>query len=153
MPHSGGDETARRGGAVQGHDHSGEDEVVPNFPMRRGDGAGERTVVGGDRGEAVRGEGMRWLTSRVSLSAVRGRERGRGWRRLTSGDDLSAGVVARAEWAGGGPMGGSREREGGEWPRVWAGNRPSHGETKVSPFFIFIFQFLFLFLYPFLLNN
>jgi hypothetical protein len=38
MPHSGGDETARRGGAVQGHGHSGKDEAVPNFPVRRGDG-------------------------------------------------------------------------------------------------------------------
>jgi hypothetical protein len=45
MPHSGGDETARRGGAVQGRGHSGEDEAVPNFPVRRGDGVGERTVV------------------------------------------------------------------------------------------------------------
>jgi hypothetical protein len=35
-------------------------------------------VVRGDRGEAVRGEGMGWLTSGVSLSAVRGRERWRG---------------------------------------------------------------------------
>jgi hypothetical protein len=42
-------------------------------------------VVGGDRGEAVRGEGMAWLTGGVSLSAVRGRERERGWRRLASG--------------------------------------------------------------------
>jgi hypothetical protein len=46
--------------------------------MGQGDGARERTVVGGDRGEAVRGEGMGWLTGGVSLSVVRGRERGRG---------------------------------------------------------------------------
>jgi hypothetical protein len=38
MPHSGDDETVRRSGAVQGRGHSGEDEAVPNFPMRRGDG-------------------------------------------------------------------------------------------------------------------
>jgi hypothetical protein len=90
---------------MQGHGHRGEDEAVPNFPVRRGDGAGERTVVRGDRGEAIRGEGMGWLTGGVSLSAVREREQGRGWRRLASGDGLSAGVVARAEWAGGGPRG------------------------------------------------
>jgi hypothetical protein len=35
-------------------------------------------VVRGDRGEAVRGEGMGWLTGGVSLSAVHGCERGRG---------------------------------------------------------------------------
>jgi hypothetical protein len=36
--HSGGDETARRGGVVQGRGHNGEDEAVPNFAVRRGDG-------------------------------------------------------------------------------------------------------------------
>jgi hypothetical protein len=41
----------------------------------------------------------------------------------------------RAEWAGGGLRRGSRAREGGKWPRVWAGNRTSQGERKVSPFF------------------
>jgi hypothetical protein len=149
MPHSGGDETARRGGVVQGRGHSGEVEVVPNFPVRRGDGARERTVVGGDRGEAVRGEGMGWLTGGVSLSAVRGRERGRGWRRLASGDGLSAGVVAHTEWA---ERGRSREREGGVAAGVGRESAQPWGEKGFS-FFIFIFQFLFLFLYPFLLNN
>jgi hypothetical protein len=152
MPHSGGDETARWGGAVQGHGHSGEDEVVPNFPVWRGDGAEERTVVGGDRGEAVRGEGMGWLTGRVSLSVVRGRERGRGWRRLASGDGLSAGVVARVEWAGGGPRGGEAARARGDWPRRGPGIGPARGEKGFS-FFIFIFQFLFIFLFHFLLKN
>jgi hypothetical protein len=64
MPHSGGDETARRGGAVQGRGHSGEDEAVPNFPMRRGDGV---------RGW---GEGM-------------GRERGR-WSEVTAAKSYAA---------------------------------------------------------------
>jgi hypothetical protein len=140
MPHNGDDETTRWGGAVQGCGHSGEDEVVPNFFVRRGDGARERTVVGGDRGEAVRGEGMGRLTGGDGVSAVRARARARG-RRLTSGDGVSVGAVARAEWAGGGR---SRARRGG--------NRPSQGERKGSPF-LFIFQTLFLFLYPFLLNN
>jgi hypothetical protein len=31
MPHSGGDETARRGGAVQGRGHNGEDEAVQGW--------------------------------------------------------------------------------------------------------------------------
>jgi hypothetical protein len=60
MPHSGDDETAQRGGVVQGRGHSGEYGAVPNFPVRRGDGRGDgarkRTVAGGDRGKAVRGE-------------------------------------------------------------------------------------------------
>jgi hypothetical protein len=140
MPHSGGDETARRGGAVQGRGHSGNDEVVPNFPVRRGDGAEERTVVGGDRGEAVRGEGVGWLTGGVSLSVVRGRERGRGWRRLASGDDLSAGVVARAEWAGGGPRGGEVASA-----RGWAGRGcgPGIGLARGRERFLFFILFLF----------
>jgi hypothetical protein len=82
MPHSDDDETARRGGAVQGRGHSGEDEAVPNFPVwqgdGRGDGARERTMVRGDRGEAVRGEDdgvADWWGQPVSGS---GRERGRG---------------------------------------------------------------------------
>jgi hypothetical protein len=82
MPHSGDDKTARRGGAVQGLGHCGEDGAVPNFPVWRGDGRGDevrkRTVVGGDRGEAVRGEDDRvadWWGQPASGSD---RERGRG---------------------------------------------------------------------------
>jgi hypothetical protein len=60
MPHSGDDETARRGGAVQGRGHSGEDGAVPNFLVRQGDGRGDgarkRMVAGGDRGEAIHDE-------------------------------------------------------------------------------------------------
>jgi hypothetical protein len=55
------------------------------------------------------------------------------------------------EWAGGGPRGGGVASAKGGVAAGW--NRPSQGERKVSPLFIFIFQFLFLFLYPFLLNN
>jgi hypothetical protein len=94
MPHSGDDETARRGGAVQGHGHSGKDGAVPNFPVRQGDGRGDgarkRTVAGGDRGEAVRGEDdgvADWWGQSASGS---GREQGRGagtdeWGRHASG--------------------------------------------------------------------
>jgi hypothetical protein len=148
--HNDGVNAAQQGGAVQGRDHSGEDEAVPNFPVRRGDGAEERTVVGGDRGEAVRGEGMGWLTGGVSLSAVRGRERGRGWRRVASGDSLSAGVVARAEWAGGGPRGGevaSARGGGGVAAGVGRESAQPGGER-----FLF-FPISISILYPFLLNN
>jgi hypothetical protein len=62
----------------------------------------------------------------------------REWSRARSGPEV-------------GREGGKSRARRGEWVRVWAGNRPSQGEGKVSPFFIF--QFLFLFLYPFLLNN
>jgi hypothetical protein len=61
------------------------------------------------------------------------------------------GTACQREWsrARSGPEvgreGRSREREGGEWSRVWAGNRPSQGERRVSLFS----KFLFLFLYPF----
>ena len=43
--------------------------------------------------------------------------------------------------------GGSRERERGKRPRVWAGNGPVRGER--DSLFLFIFQILFLFLHPF----
>jgi hypothetical protein len=116
MPHSGDDEIARRGGTGQGRGHNGEDGAVPNFPVRRGDGRGdearERTVVGGDRDEAVRDEDdgvADWWGQPASGS---GREWGEGLRRLTSGDGVSVGAVACVEWARGGRRGGSRARTG-----------------------------------------
>jgi hypothetical protein len=65
--HSAGVNAAQRrrrdrtaGGVVQGRGRCSEDGAVPNFPVRQGDGRGDgarkRTVVGGDRGEAVRDE-------------------------------------------------------------------------------------------------
>jgi hypothetical protein len=137
-PHDGG-------GAVQGRGHSGEDEAVPNFPVRRGDGADERTVVGGDRGEAVRGEGMGWLTGGVSLSAVCGRERGRGWMQLASGDGLSAGVVTRVEWAGGGPRGGEVASARGGVAAGVGRESTQLGGRKVSPFLFLFSNFYFYF--------
>jgi hypothetical protein len=105
-------------------------------------GEEERTVVGGDRGEVVRGEGKGVADWRGQpVSGVRASEGGAagGW------VDLSVEVIARAEWAGGGPRGGvtSARRE---WPRVWAGNRPSQGGRKVSLFLfpISIFHFYFI---------
>jgi hypothetical protein len=124
MLQSGSDETAWRGGAVQGRDHNSKDGAVPNFPVRR--------VQAGRRGRwsemtAVKpytARGREWLTGGVSLSAVHGRERGRGWGgwrvgRLVSGSDRACGVGRR--WAEGGEVASARR----EWPRVWAGNRRS----------------------------
>jgi hypothetical protein len=87
--HSAGVNAAQRrrrdrtaGGAVQGRGRCGEDGAVPNFPVRRGDGRGDgarkRTVAGGDRDEAVRGEDDEvtdWWGQSTSGSD---RERGRG---------------------------------------------------------------------------
>jgi hypothetical protein len=82
MPSSSDDEIARWGGAMQGRGHSGEDEAVPNFPVWRGDGRGDRArkgmVVGGDYGEAVCGEDdgvADWWGQPISGSGL---ERGRG---------------------------------------------------------------------------
>jgi hypothetical protein len=80
MLHSGGDETARQGGAVQGRDHISEDGAVPNFPVRQvqaGRRRGRWLEVTAVKPYVARGR--EWLTGGVSLSAVRGRERGRGW--------------------------------------------------------------------------
>jgi hypothetical protein len=70
------------GGAVQGRGRCGEDGAVPNFPVRRGDGQGDgarkRTVAGGDRGEAVRGEDDGVTDWRGQSASGSGRERGRG---------------------------------------------------------------------------
>jgi hypothetical protein len=48
MPHSGDDETSRRGRYRARTRSSGEDGAVPNSPVRRGDGRGDGD--GGDGG-------------------------------------------------------------------------------------------------------
>jgi hypothetical protein len=107
-------------------------------------------VVGGDRGEAVRGEGKGvadWRGQPVSGARARARAR---VGRLAGGVGLSARVITRAEWAGGGSRGVSCERE----ERVAAGvgrESAQPGGRKVSLFSNFYFSFLFL--SPFLLNN
>jgi hypothetical protein len=67
---------------VQGRGRCGEDGVVPTFPVRRGDGRGdgarERTVAGGDRDEAVRGEDDRAADRSGQPASGSGHERGRG---------------------------------------------------------------------------
>jgi hypothetical protein len=139
------------GGVVQGHGRCGEDGAVPNFPVRRGDGRGDgarkRTVAGGDRGEAVRGEDDEVTNWWGQSAGGSDRERGRGsgadeWGQRVSG--------ARARARSGPEMGrggGCRERERGTRPRGWARNDPARG-GRVS-LFLFIFQILFLFLHPF----
>jgi hypothetical protein len=152
MPHSGDDEIARRGGTGQGRGHNGEDGAVPNFPVRRGDGRGdearERTVVGGDRDEAVRDEDdgvADWWGQPASGS---GREWGEGLRRLTSGDGVSVGAVACVEWAIGGRRGGVASAEGRKRPRAWAGIGPTTGRERFLLFFLFSnFYFYFYILF------
>jgi hypothetical protein len=152
MPHSGDDEIARRGGTGQGRGHNGEDGAVPNFPVRRGDGRGdearERTVVGGDRDEAVRDEDdgvADWWGQPASGS---GREWGERLRRLTSGDGVSVGAVACVEWAIGGRRGGVASAEGRKRPRAWAGIGPARGRERFLLFFLFSnFYFYFYILF------
>jgi hypothetical protein len=146
MVYSGGDETARRGGAVQGRDHSSEDEAVPNFPVwrvqarRRRGRWSEVTAV-----KPYAAREMEWLTGGVSLSAVRGRERARvsaagGWGRLVSESERARGAGWRARGSRpevGREGGRSREREEGGC-RYGPGIDPARG--KVSLFY-FLFSF------------
>jgi hypothetical protein len=74
MPHSGDDETARRGRYRARMRSSGEDGALPNFSVRRGDGA--RTVAGGDRGEVVRGEDEKVTDGWGPSASGSGREQG-----------------------------------------------------------------------------
>jgi hypothetical protein len=54
-----------------------------------------------------------------------------------SGDGVSAGAVAGAEWAGGGPRGGEVASAKGGVAASVGWNRPSQGERKVSPFLFY----------------
>jgi hypothetical protein len=74
MPHSGADDTPRRGGAGQGRWSSGEDGAVPNSSVRRGDGRGDGD--GGDGGASYARKTTR-LTGGAGLP-VRGSARARG---------------------------------------------------------------------------
>jgi hypothetical protein len=99
-------------------------------------------VAGGDRAEAVRGEGdgvADWRGRLVSDARVRESDGEFGWR-VGSG---SSERERESSWGGLAHALGSRPevgREGGGRPRVWAENRPSQG-GKVSPFFNFLFPF------------
>jgi hypothetical protein len=88
-----------------------------------------------------------WRGQPVSGAWVRARAR-----RLTSGDGVSAGVVARAEWAGGGPRGEkSRARGGGGGRGCGLGIGLARGREV---FFYFYFPNFYFYVYIlFLLNN
>ena len=158
MAHNGGDGTSRRGGAVRGHYHSerGRSGVELCRAASAGE-EGERTVVGGDRAEAERGEGEEVADRQGRLVSERERERWREradeWGRLVSERERTR----RAGWR----ARGSRPEMGGEsWARGEGGRgfgpRIGPARGKGFSFFILIsnFHFLFLFLLsPFLLNN
>jgi hypothetical protein len=105
-------------------------------------GEEERTVAGGDRAEAVRGEGdgvADWRGQLVSDARVRESDGEFGWR-VGSGSsererESSRGGLARAreQAVGGSRVGGEVTSAGRGRPRVCAENRPSQG-GKVSPF-------------------
>jgi hypothetical protein len=120
MPHSGDDETSRRGRYRARTRSSGEDGVVPNSPVRRGDGRGDDD--GGDGGESYARRTTKRLTGGVGLpvgGSARERAAGR-WGRLVSERERGSGAAARArERAGNGPKG---RRSAGV-----RGRRPRHG--------------------------
>jgi hypothetical protein len=139
MPHSGDDETSRRGRYRARTRSSGEDGAVPNSPVRRGDGRGDGD--GGDDGASYVGRTTKRLTIGAGLPA-RGSARegvtGR-WGRLVSergGGERGAAAHAR-ERAGNGPKGGNtgaRRRGGGHgMGRI----RPYRGEESFLFFFLF----------------
>jgi hypothetical protein len=149
MPHSGDDETSRRGRYRARTRSSGENGAVPNFSVRQGDGqveaAMEGTVVGGDRDEPYAGRTTRRLTGGAGLPAgVRARESGgeSGWRVGSARQrerEIAQGRLARTrKQAGNGPRGGSRGREGGRSGRGMGWIKPSQGGEGFSFYFYFI---------------
>jgi hypothetical protein len=132
-----------------------EDEAVPNFPVRRVQAREEeRTVVGGDRAGAVRGEEDRVADRRGRLVSGARAQKREGERELAGGVGRQRERRARgAGWRARGsrPEVGREKRElargGRERPRVWARNWPSQGEGfSLFLFLIFIFYFYFFYL-------
>jgi hypothetical protein len=149
MPHSGDDETSRRGWYRARTRSSGEDGAVPNSPVRRGDGRGDGD--GGDGGESYARRTMKRLTGGVGLPA-RGSARegaaGR-WGRLVS--EREGGEWGGCARGGAGQQlgrkGGVRARGGEEAAAVWAESSPARGEGFLF-FFLFsnsYFPFLYFF--------
>jgi hypothetical protein len=80
MLHSGGDKTARRGRCCARTRPQQRGRGGAKFPCAASSGGEEeRTVVGGDRGEAVHGEGKGVADWRGQPVSGARRERGRGW--------------------------------------------------------------------------
>jgi hypothetical protein len=149
MPHSGDDETSRRGRYRARTRSSGEDGAVPNSPVRRGDGRGDGD--GGDDGASYVGRTTKRLTSGAGLPA-RGSARegvtGR-WGRLVS--ERGGGSAERLHTRGSGPAmgrkGETRARGGGEAATAWVGFGPTGGRRA------FYFSFYFLIPISIFLNN
>jgi hypothetical protein len=109
MPHSGDEETSRRGRYRARTRSSGEDGAVPNSPVRRGDGDG------GDGGESYARRTTKRLTGGAGLPA-RGSTRegaaGR-WDRFVSEREGGERQLRAREHAGNGPKAGVQARGGG----------------------------------------
>jgi hypothetical protein len=147
MPHSGDDETSRRGWCRARTRSSGEDGAVPNSPVRRGDGRGDGDGGdddGGDGGVSYARRATKRLTGGAGLPA-RGSARegaaGRCGRLVSEREGGEWGGCARAG-AGRqlGRKGGERGREGGGGSRDMGRIQPSRGER--------VFSFSFYFLIP-----
>jgi hypothetical protein len=134
MPHSGDNETSRRGRYRARTRSSGKDGAVPNSLVRRGDGDG------GDGSASYAGRTTKRLTGGAGLPA-RGSARegvaGR-WGRLVS-ERERGGSAERLRARGSGPAIGRKGKRG----REEEGRRPRHGPDSAQQGKSFLFFFLF----------
>jgi hypothetical protein len=138
MPHSGDDETSRRGRYQARTRSSGKDGAVPNSPVRRGDGRGDDD--GGDSGESYARRTTKRLTGgagRPARGSTREGAAGRWGRLVSEREGGEQGGCARAEagrqWAVRRECG----REGGEEAAAaWAESNPARGERVFSFYFL-----------------
>jgi hypothetical protein len=142
MAHNGGDGTSRRGGVVRGRDHSerGQSGIELCRAVSAGE-EGERTVAGGDRAEAKRGEGEEVADrqGRLVIERESGGESG-----LTGGVGSSARERELAGRAGARAKAGRRWAEGGEsqaWGEGGHGFGPRIGPARGERFLLFYFNF------------
>jgi hypothetical protein len=145
--HSGGDETARQGGAVRGRDHSERGRSGVNFSVRQvqaGRGRGRWSAAIALKPCAARK--IWWLTGGAGLSAMRGLERASvsatgGWGRAAARERELAGQAGAREEAGRrwAERGGGRER--GEREATGMGRESAQPGGR----FLLFFNFLFLF--------
>jgi hypothetical protein len=154
MVHNGGDGTARRGGAMQGRDHSKRGRSGAKLLCAASAGEEEeRTVVDGDRVESVRGEGDRvanWWGRLVSDARARQSEGECGWRvglGSSERESTRGGLVCVGKQAGGGPR-GEGDRAHGEGEAAGMGRKLAQlGEERFLLFFLIsIFYFYFFYL-------
>jgi hypothetical protein len=146
MPHSGDDETSRRGAVPGEYTVKRRGRAVPNFPVLRGDGRG-------DGGESYARRTTKRLTGGAGLLAggsAQERAAGR-WGRLVSERERGSGADARGrERAGNGPKGRrSTSARGGEAAAAWAGSSPARGERVFSFTFYFLIPISFFVSFPF----